>query len=248
MGDHPLYVRFANGEIRHGVYRSSVDRALPELFRTREAGDAAHWRHGERCDYDEAMDGPSEPVEIATSYGGGFYWAGRATRDWIASGRDPFDDVHSEGTPRWLAEHFADGILQLAGAVAEAVPPWLPHPIPGEPASPTHLRVLDAYCAELDIDPEAARHSWMTMMESVRWWNSGAPELYKGPTAAGEALVKYREAIAAGVDEADPEYWAMLTRDDRRERLARVMPDPARPGWQAPRSKHAPAVRERDDD
>lgn len=252
MADRPLYVRFPDGEIRHGIYRSSVDRALPELFPTREAGKSARWRHGERYDYDETVDGSGEPVELATSYGGGFYWAGKATRDWITSGRDPFDDVHSDGTPLWLAQHFGDGILRLADSLSEAVPAWLPHPVPGEPSSPTHLRVLDAYCAELGIDAESARHSWMTMMEAVRWWNSGAPELYKGPTAAGEALAKFDASMRAHEDgEGSAEYQAMvsdyramLVRQDRDERLARVMPDPARPGWRALRSKHAPAVEE----
>lgn len=128
--------------------------------------------------------------------------------------------------------------------MADAIPAWLAHPVPGEPPSPTHHRVLNAYCAELGIDAALARHSWMTHMDAVRWWNSGAPELYRGPTAGSEALAQYRKAVVAGVDEGDPEYQAYLTRQDREERLARVMPDPARPGWRAARSKYAPAVLE----
>lgn len=125
--------------------------------------------------------------------------------------------------------------------MADAIPPWIAHPIPGEPPTPTELRVLNAYCAELDIDAEVAQESFFTVVEATRWWNSGAPELYKGPTRAGDALADYRAAVEAGLD-GDPEFRAILVRSDLQERLDRVMPTPHRPGWRAPRSKHAPAV------
>jgi hypothetical protein len=113
-------------------------------------------------------------------------------------------------------------------------------------ASPAQSRVFDAYCAELGIDPKVARHSFMTFIEATRWWNSGAPELYEGPTRGSEALVHYRAAVAAGVDGGGPEFRAILVRADYQERLDRVMPDPARPGWRAPRSKYAPSAQERE--
>ncbi len=128
---------------------------------------------------------------------------------------------------------------------AATLPPWLSQPLPNEPFSPTHRRILNAYCAELDIDAEHAQYSWMTMMEAVRWWNSGAPELYKGPTAASEALANLNTFGGWEDDEGADEYRHELAQQDHRERLARVMPDPARPGWRAPRSKHAPAIDER---
>lgn len=128
--------------------------------------------------------------------------------------------------------------------VIGTAPPWLSQPFPNEPFSPMHLRVLDGYCAELGIDPARARQSWVTMVEAVRWWNASAPELYKGPTLAGEELAKYKEAVAHGLD-GDPEWEAILVRNDRQERLNRMMPNPTRPYWRASRSKHAPAVEER---
>jgi len=128
------------------------------------------------------------------------------------------------------------------GDVTDSLPAWLPYPAPTEPPTPNQRRVLSAYCAELGIDETVAAFSFMTFVEATRWWNSGAPELDKAPTAGSEALASYQAAVAAGVDEVDPEYRVMMTRDDRRERLDRAMPNPTRPGWRAPRSKHAPTV------
>jgi hypothetical protein len=121
-------------------------------------------------------------------------------------------------------------------------PAWISQPMPDAPPSPTHRHILDAYCAELEIDARVAQLSFMNFMEAVRWWNSGAPELYKGPTAASEALAKWRAFPGSCESEDGVRYEAMLRRQDREERLARVLPDAARPGWRAPRSQHAPAV------
>lgn len=129
--------------------------------------------------------------------------------------------------------------------VTDSLPAWIPHPTPAEPLSPTpaQRRVLGAYCAELGIDDATAAYSFMTYVEATRWWNSGAPELYKGPTAAGETLAHYRAVGDLG-DVHDTEYMYTLEQQDRAERLARSMPSPDRPGWRAPRSKHAPTVKD----
>lgn len=104
MGDHPLYVRFPDGEIRHGLYRSSCDLALPELFESLEAGDAAGWHRNDR--YDDALDETGEAVQVATNYGYGFRWTATATKDWLTSGRDPLrDGIDHDGLPRWLTEY-----------------------------------------------------------------------------------------------------------------------------------------------
>ena len=126
--------------------------------------------------------------------------------------------------------------------MTDAFPAWLSQPLPDQPPSLMHRRILDAYCAELDIDARVARFSFMNYMEAVRWWNSGAPQLYKGPTRAAEALAKWRAAMVDHESEDGVRYEAMLRRQDREERLARVMPDAARPGWRAKRSPYAPAV------
>lgn len=125
----------------------------------------------------------------------------------------------------------------------DRLPPWIAHPVPSEGMAPEHKRILAAYCAELVTDYELAQSSWMTIMESVRWWNSGAPELDTEPTPAGEQLAKALAFIDAG-GEVPADYLAALSRQDHETRLGRAMPSPYRPGWRAPRSRHAPKVAE----
>lgn len=105
MGDHALYVRFTDGEIRFGTYNSASDIACPKLSMSLDEAYAAladpHWRW-------PTMDGSGEPVQIATAYGGGFWWHATATRDWITSHVDPIDSTSiADGWPDWLTEYVA---------------------------------------------------------------------------------------------------------------------------------------------
>jgi len=104
MGDHRLYVRFPDGEIRHGGYRSSCDLALPALFETPdEAAQAAFIRGRVVPDH-----GTGEQVEVATVYGNGFWWTATALKDWLTSNHDPFAADEHAGLPEWLTAYFAD--------------------------------------------------------------------------------------------------------------------------------------------
>lgn len=122
------------------------------------------------------------------------------------------------------------------------LPPWLPHPTPGEPPSPTHRCILHAYRLELGADEaELPEERFTSFVEAVRWWNSGAPELGNEPSPAGEQLARLNAHVAAGGD-AESGWATILEQQHRAARLARAMPRPDRPGWRAPRSKHAPEV------
>jgi hypothetical protein len=104
MGTHALYVRFPDGEIRHGSYASASDLARPDLFNSYEAAEAAGYRHG--AEVSVVGNGDGVPVEVATVYGGGFHWPATATRGWLTSGYEPFETGHTDGIPDWLADYF----------------------------------------------------------------------------------------------------------------------------------------------
>ena len=105
MGDHALYVRYPDGTIRYGIYQSTADMALPDLVDTFEATQQPEY-HANRHHWDNAPDGPGEPVDVATVYGGGFSWHGTATEDYITSGLDPWGDGQqsTDGIPAWVSE------------------------------------------------------------------------------------------------------------------------------------------------
>jgi hypothetical protein len=109
MGDHPLYVRFPDGTIRHGLYQSTADMAFADLVDTFEATQQPEY-YANRHRWDYTPEDPGVPVDVATVYGGGFAWHGTATQDYITSGRDPFEDgqQHTDGIPTWVSDLWRD--------------------------------------------------------------------------------------------------------------------------------------------
>lgn len=85
-----LYVRYPDGTVRYGIYNGTSDVCLPFIV-----GDPDEaWRKYEEDEYDwEAREDTEviEPVTIATDYGAGWAWIGRATLNRLVEGFDPFD-------------------------------------------------------------------------------------------------------------------------------------------------------------
>jgi hypothetical protein len=97
-------VRFPDGEIRRTTYSGTADVLTPGL-----SGDAG---------WDEAPEGEIFDVEIFTTYGYGFWWRGRAARNVVVDGVEPYgsesftgqmyeppSEMH-HGEPDWLPEEF----------------------------------------------------------------------------------------------------------------------------------------------
>lgn len=104
MSSAILLVRFPNGDIRFGFYFGTSDVALPKLI-TEPDG----WYDLKGTPWPSSAELASlegvEDVEVYSDYGGGFSWPGRATRDWLVEGHDPFDgDRDHDGTPQWAAD------------------------------------------------------------------------------------------------------------------------------------------------
>lgn len=97
MSRATLYVRFPDGSLRYGLYDGTSDFAWAQLYATpSEAWDAYG---SEPYDFD---DGDGEPVDVATDYGAGFSWRGTATRDFLTSGYEPYEnDSYESGEPSW---------------------------------------------------------------------------------------------------------------------------------------------------
>lgn len=100
-------VKFEDGTILHFEYNGTVDVAMTQLFDSRE-GVKEHWRESLR--YVECNCGNDEPVELATDYGSGKSWNGRACRHCMAitGGFEPYpyfrkDDYipPNRGLPNW---------------------------------------------------------------------------------------------------------------------------------------------------
>lgn len=94
-------VRFDDGAILFYEYNGTGDWVVPNLYTTSEAVHE-HWRDHPNvpaCPHD------GEPVEILSTYGGGFRWLGRACRECmrITAGFDAFDDeaCRVDGYPDW---------------------------------------------------------------------------------------------------------------------------------------------------
>lgn len=115
MSDHPLYVRFPDGTVRYGLYQSTADMAFADLVDTFEATQRFEY-YVNRRRWDAAPDGPGVPVDVATTYGGGFAWRGTATEDYITSGCDPWEDgqQRTDGIPVWVSDP-AELSMQLDG-------------------------------------------------------------------------------------------------------------------------------------
>lgn len=99
-------VKFADGEILFYEYNGTSDVAIPQLWPTTQEVDD-NWRSGEWRNCQCAPVAVHEPVSIMTTYGGGFYWNGRACRQCmsIVDGFQPFlymeTNGYKDGEPAW---------------------------------------------------------------------------------------------------------------------------------------------------
>lgn len=117
-----MWVRFPDGDIRYGIYNGTSDLAFPFLLSTSNADawdrySAARDRYSaasaaDRGDdllgYEDEPDGEVFDVRIATNYGGGWSWSGRAAKNVLVDGLDPWGDEHYashvDGVPDWVSE------------------------------------------------------------------------------------------------------------------------------------------------
>jgi hypothetical protein len=100
MSRATLYVRFPDGQVKYGIYNGTVDIAQPWLVDTpTEAWDI--WHGGNLTHYWQESQPEGEPVDVATDYGGGFSWQGRATTDRLVDGFEPFELDSHDGLPEW---------------------------------------------------------------------------------------------------------------------------------------------------
>lgn len=72
-------VKFKDGTIMHFEYDGTVDICMNPLFDTYEEMDK-NWRNYSISRNDKCTCGNEETAEIATCYGGGFYWVGKACK------------------------------------------------------------------------------------------------------------------------------------------------------------------------
>lgn len=73
-------VRFNDGLILYFVYGGTVDEIYPKLFESREEAFNAWGDESLSLKNSITSVADSEPVELATNYGGGFNWVGKASR------------------------------------------------------------------------------------------------------------------------------------------------------------------------
>lgn len=104
-----MQVRFPDGTIRYGIYDGTSDVAKMPLFGSSQA--AWEWTRFGDPEVEE-REGSMWSVEIATDYGFGFRWEGKAlAADALSWSRlclrslhpyeDPLYDTMEEGLPRW---------------------------------------------------------------------------------------------------------------------------------------------------
>jgi hypothetical protein len=106
-----LFVRFPDGEVRYGIYHGTCDIANDRLFATSDEAWEARVTGAHNWPLDSPEPAVTEPVSIYTNYGGGFYWEGRASREMLTDGHQPYGDewdgsgrTHmTDGAPEWLA-------------------------------------------------------------------------------------------------------------------------------------------------
>jgi hypothetical protein len=89
-----LYVRFADGAVRYGWYDGSNDVVLAPLFDTPQEVWARRPQTG-------AHGHGGEPVRLATDYGGGSSWDGRATHEHVIDGGAQDWPGYEAGLPTW---------------------------------------------------------------------------------------------------------------------------------------------------
>jgi hypothetical protein len=94
-------VRFKDGTIKFYEYNGTVDICLPFLYDTMEEL-KAHWRRSDWIQCNNA-EHRHERVEIASTYGNGFYWNGFACLDCncLISPLDVNYDTEKSGLPDW---------------------------------------------------------------------------------------------------------------------------------------------------
>lgn len=92
-------VRFNDGAIIWFEYNGSCDYSIPKLYNTLEEmkGNWRKWKwENHECEH------MSEPIQIFTNYGYGFFWNAAACRKcgMILDGQEPSID-HIDGIPEW---------------------------------------------------------------------------------------------------------------------------------------------------
>lgn len=96
-------VRFRDGKFMFYEYNGTADVVISHLHDTMQ-GVLDGWRKSPwlDCKCDKGM----EPVEIYSSYGGGFYWDGMACRTCraIDGGGDDARHAGSDGEPPWYKD------------------------------------------------------------------------------------------------------------------------------------------------
>lgn len=73
-------VKFDDGVILYFVYGGTVDRCYPKIFTSRDEAFNAWGNENLTFKSSATSVADSEPVEIATNYGRGFTWFGKASR------------------------------------------------------------------------------------------------------------------------------------------------------------------------
>lgn len=79
MSHSPAAIRFENGDIYHCEYNGTIDMMLPNYYDT-YIDMFANWRD-QNFDKYKTCEHPTEPIRIASTYGGGFNWKGTACRE-----------------------------------------------------------------------------------------------------------------------------------------------------------------------
>lgn len=117
-----LYVLFPNGDVRYGIYNGTSDTAGRPLQPTPEFT-WEEWRGvGPWRDPYALVEGDDEPVVIASDYGGGFSWEGRATREYLTRGASP------HGIENWNGDF--DPGSEPAANYEKGLPNWATYPPP----------------------------------------------------------------------------------------------------------------------
>lgn len=109
MSRASAYVKFPDGTVRAGIYNGTVDWMFPWLWDTSDEA----WDHYTRTyadrgpeerSWSEPPEGEVVDVVIYSDYGRGSYWPGRAAKNVIVDGLNPWDeDIDEEdGQPEWL--------------------------------------------------------------------------------------------------------------------------------------------------
>ena len=78
MSHSSAAVRFSDGTILHGEFNGTVDVLFPFLYKTEEERNN-NWRP-KKWKYCNNKKHKREEVEIAVTYGGGWYWKGIACK------------------------------------------------------------------------------------------------------------------------------------------------------------------------